>query len=281
MPQYRAPQSLETICLNCVSVLVRDALVLIDSKWNFSKALSPPKKSPRASPLSPRTAGSLIPVLASSSASGTLTSTPQVSLDQDKLRDWLLQMPTMLLEEVVVKVVSLIENDITDDKDRKIILTLINIEKTNPSHFSFGVYSLLICLATTRIARLPFSTKLWFCIWEFEQLTTSNHLRHCLSESIPKLTCLTTVNFAYIATDQIMWVFNDFFGLHQLLCDINSSFGIFMSKSQRKKLVKKYHGDCSIDIEKCDFDDLFWRAISVQYKLCFAKTNCTREILHL
>ena len=98
----------------------------------------------------------------------------------------------------------LIETDINEDKDRKIILTLINIETTNPSHFSFGVYSLLVCLGSTRIARLPFSTKLWFCIWEFEQLTTSNHLRHCLNESIPKMVHLTAVNFAYIANDQIM-----------------------------------------------------------------------------
>jgi len=204
MPMCHCPSSLTSQCVSVVSHQTRSALVRIDSKWKHFKPVDPKPRSPRVSPINPRTAGSIIPPAPSSPPQPT----PQdnVTLQQNELRDWLSQMPTPLLQDVVQKVVGLIEMDINEDKDRKIILTLINIESTNPSHFSFGVYSLLVCLASTRIGRLPFSTKLWFCIWEFEQLTTSNHLRHCLNESIPKMTHLTAVNFAYIATDQIMYL---------------------------------------------------------------------------
>ena len=52
----------------------------------------------------------------------------------------------------------MIEFDVNDDKDRKIILTLINIEKSKPSDFSFGIYSLLLCLASTSITRYVLCT---------------------------------------------------------------------------------------------------------------------------
>ena len=48
-----------------------------------------------------------------------------------------------------------------EDKDCKLILTLINIERTRPSDFFFGVHSLFRMLAPTAITKLPFSTKTW------------------------------------------------------------------------------------------------------------------------
>ena len=51
------------------------------------------------------------------------------------------------------QVLDLIEFAVNDDKDRKIILTLINIENSKPSDFSFGIYSLLLCLSNTAITR--------------------------------------------------------------------------------------------------------------------------------
>ena len=44
------------------------------------------------------------------------------------------------------------------------------------------------------------------------------------------------------------WHFSphDFLGLQQSLCNINFSFGIYMSEYQRKKFAKMYHGDCRI-----------------------------------
>ena len=52
-----------------------------------------------------------------------------------------------------MQVLDLIEFAVNDDKDRKIILTLINIENSKPSDFSFGIYSLLLCLSNTAITR--------------------------------------------------------------------------------------------------------------------------------
>ena len=61
------------------------------------------------------------------------------------------------------------------------------------------------------------------------------------------------------------WHFSplDFLGLQQSLCNINSSFGIFMSKYQSKNLLK-----CTTviaeSIKVVDFDGLFLTAIFTQ-----------------
>ena len=56
---------------------------------------------------------------------------------------------------------------------------------------------------------------------------------------------------------------DDFLGLQQSLCNINSSFGIFMSKYQRKKLLKCTKVIAE-SIKQVDFDDLFLTAIFAQ-----------------
>ena len=113
-----------------------------------------------------------------------------------------------------------------EDKDCKLILTLINIERTKPSDFFFGVHSLFRTLASTSITKLPFSTstslisflvsmilwrnclisETWFCIWEFEQLTTCDYLQTVMVDSFPRLSELSQVNMAYIASDKLMYL---------------------------------------------------------------------------
>ena len=60
-----------------------------------------------------------------------------------------------------------------------------------------------------------------------------------------------------------MAFFCDFLGLQQSLCNINFSFGIFMSKYQRKNLLK-----CTTvitgSVKVVDFDGLFLTAIFTQ-----------------
>jgi hypothetical protein len=56
-------------------------------------------------------------------------------------------------------VILLIEDSVFHDKDHKLILTIINIEKCRPSDFSFGLHSLLKALSNTGIAKLTFSNK--------------------------------------------------------------------------------------------------------------------------
>ena len=189
------------------------------------------------------------------------------------------------------QVLDLIEFAVNDDKDRKIILTLINIENSKPSDFSFGIYSLLLCLSNTAITRfvkenmnakdfeiteivkkcivaqmnlnrkawtigsicifrIPFSTKLWFCIWEYEQLTTSNYLKYCLKESIPNLSHLVSMNLSYIATDQAVYLLSKHCPSLEDLCLDHSSVSdrcarFFCeyektSSSQVRKYLKPY-----------------------------------------
>ena len=70
-------------------------------------------------------------------------------------------MPTVLLKLVYLylQVITLIEENVYQDKDHKLILTIINIEKCKPSDFSFGLHSLLAALSNTGIPRLTFSNK--------------------------------------------------------------------------------------------------------------------------
>ena len=93
-----------------------------------------------------------------------------------------------------------------EDKDCKLILTLINIERTRPSDFFFGVHSLFRLLATTSITKLPFSTKTWYCLSEFEQLTTCDHLLRVMIDSFPSINYLTQVNLAYVASDKLLYL---------------------------------------------------------------------------
>ena len=52
-----------------------------------------------------------------------------------------------------------IETCLSEDKDRKLILTLINIERTRPPDLFFGVHSLFSVLRETNIAKLHFSNR--------------------------------------------------------------------------------------------------------------------------
>ena len=52
-----------------------------------------------------------------------------------------------------------VENSLEEDKDRKLILTLINIEKHEQSDLFFGVLAILEVLAGTNCTNIAFSTK--------------------------------------------------------------------------------------------------------------------------
>ena len=79
------------------------------------------------------------------------------------------------------------------------------------------------------------------------------------------------------------WHFSphDFLGLQQSLCNINFSFGIFMSKYQRKKFATKmHHGDCRIKKWSILMTS-FWQQFSHSKQWFLAETNYTRKFLHL
>ena len=119
-------------------------------------------------------------------------------------------MPVFLVEDVVQNVLNKIETIVHEDKDCKLILTLINIDKTKPSDFFFGVHSLIRTLANTKISKIPFSTRTWFSVWEFEQLTQCQHLLRVMVDSFPLMPALRQINLAYIATDKLLYLLSKF-----------------------------------------------------------------------
>lgn len=199
MPKFRKVKSLMHFASDAVAKKLHSTLLHLDSIWTPPPLISPgstPSSSPTNSPISPSRSHILPPV--------------QMDLGNDDkiddLRQWLFQLPLHLVEEVIRIVLCRVEAMVHEDKDCKLILTLINIERTKPSDFFFGVHSLFRTLASTSITKLPFSTKTWFCIWEFEQLTTCDYLQTVMVDSFPRLSELSQVNMAYIASDKLMYL---------------------------------------------------------------------------
>ena len=199
MPQFRKIRNLRTLTADSLAKRLQKTLVHLDSIWNPPPIISPgstPSNSPATSPMNSR------------ACAGILSPIP-VEINREPytigaVREWLFQMPLHLVEEVLQILLAKIEAIVHEDKDKKLILTLINIERTRPSDFFFGVHSMLRMLATTEVSKLPFSTKTWFCLWEFEQLTTCDHLLRVMIDSLPLMNGLTQINLAYVASDKLL-----------------------------------------------------------------------------
>ncbi len=162
----------------------------------FITALTSPKPSPPVSPVKPDVA-----ILPPKSADELKTEARIAS--EDALRAWLQQLPFGVQEAVVERVLAEMERQLRDDKDRKIILALINIDKIRPPDLFFGVYSLLATLQDTGVRRLHMTTDMWFAISEYDQVTNSNLLLNQVVTTLPRLRNLVDVNLAYIATDAL------------------------------------------------------------------------------
>lgn len=198
MPLFKKVRSLRGLSAETVAKKVHKTLVYLDSIWNPPPVFSPgstPSNSPCTSPIGRSAAGILPPIPV------------EVNREPNTIgavREWLFQMPLHLVEDVIKVMLSNVETIVLEDKDCKLILTLINIERTRPSDFFFGVHSMFRMLATTAITNLPFSTKTWFSLWEFEQLTTCDHLSRVMIDSFPLMNDLNQANLAYVASDKLL-----------------------------------------------------------------------------
>ena len=206
MPKFKEVLPLRRLCSEKVANGLHESLVFLDSIWKPPPLVSPGSSnasSPSTSPIgnSLATRGILPPII-------EVNRTDPYTVEA--LRDWLFQMPIFLVEDVVQEVLNKIENIVHEDKDCKLILTLINIDKTKPSDFFFGVHSLIRTLANSKISKIPFSTRTWFSVWEFEQLTQCQHLLRVMIDSFPLMTALRQINLAYIATDKLLYLLSKF-----------------------------------------------------------------------
>jgi hypothetical protein len=97
-----------------------------------------------------------------------------------------------------------VEYALEDDRDRKLILTLINIERSKPSDLLFGMHALLTCLQRVpAVHKVPFTSQLWYCLRDYDEITCSSYLGNHLFDCIPKLENLVQLNVAYVANDKL------------------------------------------------------------------------------
>ena len=70
----------------------------------------------------------------------------------------------LLLVQVVTKLLDLVETQLMEDKDKKLIMTLINIEHMRVNDFFFGIHCLLSLVRGFQLSNLQFSRRLWFVL---------------------------------------------------------------------------------------------------------------------
>jgi len=131
-------------------------------------------------------------------------------------------LPDPVLERVVKDLLNFLERELLEDKDRKIIMTLINIEQMKVNDLSFGVHSLLALLQGSRMSQLHFSKRLWFCLWEYGEISGSKRLTDTLCTSLPGLLSLTSLNLSHVANDRILFVVSRYLP-NLLLLDVSNS----------------------------------------------------------
>ena len=76
-----------------------------------------------------------------------------------RVKAWLGHLPDTVVEEVVTAALANLETKLLVDKDKKLILTLINIEKIKVNDFFFGIHSLLNVLRGFYIVNLNISKR--------------------------------------------------------------------------------------------------------------------------
>ena len=74
--------------------------------------------------------------------------------------------------EVVTELLDMVETQLLEDKDKKLIMTMINIEHMRVNDFFFGIHCLLSLVRGFQLSSLKFSRRLWFCLWEYGESPT-------------------------------------------------------------------------------------------------------------
>ena len=82
-----------------------------------------------------------------------------LSVELRVVKDWLGNLPDTVVEEVVSSTLFNLEARLLVDKDKKLILTLINIETIKMNDFFFGIHSLLNILRGFCITNLNISKR--------------------------------------------------------------------------------------------------------------------------
>ena len=150
MPQRKSASSLVDLSSRRASELLLIGCETTDKLWE------PPPRAPPTSSLSP---------LSSPVKSQSGPEIPaNITRNHEVIRTWLWNLPNNALENVVKDLLDKVEQQLLEDKDKKLIMALINIESMRMNDFFFGVHSLLTILRGRNIANIHFSKRLNYCI---------------------------------------------------------------------------------------------------------------------
>ena len=90
------------------------------------------------------------------------------------------------------------------------------------SDFYFGIHTLLSLVQAFQLESLHTPKRLWFCLWQYAEITNSKHLSDTLCISLPGLTHLTTLSIPHVADDRLIYIVSRH--LHNLISlDLSSS----------------------------------------------------------
>jgi len=203
MPVHRTARSLQDLSCRVVASILLDSCKDLDTKIHLQGAScgnrnqqTSPRVSPRKSPAKQEVWQSL-------------------NSGQRRLLQWLSHLPETIVEDVIKLFLSQLESFLLEDIDNKLILTLINIDKMKMNDFFFGVHSLLSLVQAFQLTSLHFTKRLWFCLWQYAEITSSKHLSDKLCSSLPGLTSLTSLNVPHVADDRLVFTITKH--LHNLL----------------------------------------------------------------
>ena len=82
-----------------------------------------------------------------------------LSPDQRLVRRWLANLPDTVVEAVLSATLLKLEAQLHEDKDKKLIMSIINIEQMHYNDFFFGVHSLLSMLKGFNLSRIEFTKR--------------------------------------------------------------------------------------------------------------------------
>ncbi|XP_023333023.1 uncharacterized protein LOC111704881 [Eurytemora carolleeae] len=188
MPRRRGVASLYSLGVSATSNLLLQGCQKCDANTDLFSYPPSPTKSPTKIKISP----------CRYEVDTTL------SVELRVVKDWLGNLPDTVVEEVVSSTLFNLEARLLVDKDKKLILTLINIETIKMNDFFFGIHSLLNILRGFCITNLNISKRLWCILWEYEEILNSKLLREVVATALPHLPSLSTLNLAYLADDRMM-----------------------------------------------------------------------------
>eukprot|EP00095_Tigriopus_kingsejongensis_P004263 maker-scaffold1103_size62544-snap-gene-0.12 protein:Tk04263 transcript:maker-scaffold1103_size62544-snap-gene-0.12-mRNA-1 annotation:"angiopoietin-2 isoform x1" len=153
MPRPVIPRPLYQLALARCARNVHTGLKALDQLWQARPRRHPELGSPAGSPHNLSTAQLLPP----DSPSPAQTAQSQLHHDLAReLRDWLTQPPHHLAQDLVEAIIVLIEESVNEDRDRKLIKSLINIEHLKVSDIFFGIHGFFTIVSGTSVTKLPF-----------------------------------------------------------------------------------------------------------------------------